>query len=171
MPTYPVGGRRGLTRDTSSAGSSGGSVIGSSGGSAGMSGTIDPIAPIPAPTFYYDDYLGLWVAINDTANSSTYTLYQDQGKTETGRQHRDDISHRQFVSARSFRPRTLIHQAVRPAPVAVTKIPSIRTAPAAVLIRISIQMVPKIRVAARRLPAGTIRGQAAPTMPTNRISI
>lgn len=38
--------------------------------------------PQPAPTFYYDDYLGLWVDINDTATTSTYTLYEDEAKTK-----------------------------------------------------------------------------------------
>lgn len=61
------------------------STSGSSGGVSGSSGTIipvDPPVPIVMPTFYYDDYLGLWVDINDTATTSTYTLYQDQAKTQ-----------------------------------------------------------------------------------------
>ena len=37
---------------------------------------------LPAPTFYYDDYLGLWVDINDTPTLSTYTLYEDEAKTK-----------------------------------------------------------------------------------------
>ena len=38
--------------------------------------------PGPLPTFYYDDYLGLWVDITDTPTSSTFALYEDEAKTK-----------------------------------------------------------------------------------------
>lgn len=38
--------------------------------------------PLPPVTFYYDDYLGLWVDIMDTATASAYSLYADQAKTQ-----------------------------------------------------------------------------------------
>jgi hypothetical protein len=41
-----------------------------------------PIVP-PAPlTFYYDNFLGLWVDVQNTATQSTDTLYVDQAKTQ-----------------------------------------------------------------------------------------
>lgn len=42
----------------------------------------DPGTGDPQPTFYYDDYLGLWVDINDTPTLSTYTLYEDEAKSK-----------------------------------------------------------------------------------------
>ena len=38
--------------------------------------------PGPLPSFYYDDYLGLWVDIADTPTSSTFALYEDEAKTK-----------------------------------------------------------------------------------------
>ena len=46
------------------------------------SGDPGPVDPQPAPTFYYDDYLGLWVDINDTPTQSTYSLYEDEAKAK-----------------------------------------------------------------------------------------
>jgi len=43
---------------------------------------VDPLPPISLPTFYYDDYLGLWVQIEDDPESSTYLLYADEAKTQ-----------------------------------------------------------------------------------------
>lgn len=34
------------------------------------------------PNFYFDDYLGLWVAIQDAATSSSFLLYLDEAKTQ-----------------------------------------------------------------------------------------
>ncbi len=34
------------------------------------------------PNFYFDDYLGLWVKIQDSATASDFTLYQDEAKTQ-----------------------------------------------------------------------------------------
>ncbi|MCW3097325.1 MAG: hypothetical protein JWL77_2943 [Chthonomonadaceae bacterium] len=34
------------------------------------------------PNFYFDDYLGLWVEIQDTATSSAFLLYLDEAKTQ-----------------------------------------------------------------------------------------
>ena len=66
-----------LTRDDSDTGS------GSSGSSGGNSGVVDPVGPIAAaPSFYFDDYLGLWVDIQDTPTSSAYNLYEDEAKTK-----------------------------------------------------------------------------------------
>lgn len=41
-----------------------------------------PLPPVPAPTFYYDDYLGLWVQVVEGTDSSSYLLYQDEAQTE-----------------------------------------------------------------------------------------
>ncbi len=47
------------------------------------SGASDPGPdPGPPPTFYYDDYLGLWVDISDTSTTSTFSLYADAAKTQ-----------------------------------------------------------------------------------------
>lgn len=34
------------------------------------------------PNFYFDEYLGLWVVIQDTPSSSTFLLYLDEAKTQ-----------------------------------------------------------------------------------------
>ena len=49
-----------------------------------VNGSGPTVAPDPGPpvTFYYDDYLGLWTDITDTATSSTYNLYVDEAKTQ-----------------------------------------------------------------------------------------
>jgi hypothetical protein len=54
-------------------------IIGGSGSSG--SGDVPPAPPV-ALTFYYDEFLGLWVDIKDTATQSTYTLYVDEAKTQ-----------------------------------------------------------------------------------------
>ena len=48
-----------------------------------MTRTRDSVPPTDAssPTFYFDDYLGLWVEIIDNPTQSSYALFEDQGKT------------------------------------------------------------------------------------------
>jgi hypothetical protein len=53
-----------------------------SGSGSGSSGSGGPAIPPVAPTFYFDEFLGLWVDIQDTATQSTYTLYVDEAKTQ-----------------------------------------------------------------------------------------
>lgn len=36
----------------------------------------------PAPSFYYDYYLGLWVDVVSTSSTMTYRLYEDEAKTQ-----------------------------------------------------------------------------------------
>ena len=64
---------------------------GSSDGGNGSTGVDSPpdggIVPPggifePAPTFYFDYYLGLWVQIDDSGNNSNYLLYEDEAKTK-----------------------------------------------------------------------------------------
>jgi len=50
---------------------------------AKLTGNIRRGLQAPSNTsFYYDEFLGLWVDIQDTPTQSTYTLYEDQGKTK-----------------------------------------------------------------------------------------
>ena len=44
--------------------------------------TKPPVITDPAPTFYFDYYLGLWVAVTDTPGKSLYQLYEDEAKTK-----------------------------------------------------------------------------------------
>jgi hypothetical protein len=51
----------------------------------GMTLTPDSPLPddnIPAPKFYFDYYLGLWVAIDDLSGKSVYLLFEDEAKTK-----------------------------------------------------------------------------------------
>jgi hypothetical protein len=75
MQTRHAQGIARITRDDSS--------TGSSPGSPPTTTSPGPIPdPGPPPTFYYDDYLGLWVDIADTPTSSAFTLYEDEAKTK-----------------------------------------------------------------------------------------
>lgn len=67
-----------LTRDTIT--SPGGSSTGAPGSVGGSPGGTDP--GTTAPTFYYDEYLALWVDISDSATQSLYSLYEDEAKTK-----------------------------------------------------------------------------------------
>ena len=66
------------TRDVNdgSDGSDGSTGSGVSGGSGGGSGLGS------GNSFYYDEWLGLWVDYTEAATQTTYTFYEDQGKTK-----------------------------------------------------------------------------------------
>jgi hypothetical protein len=64
------------------AGGAGGAEGGSTGIGLPPDSTIPPpeFPTDPLPTFYFDYYLGLWVQIEETANTSSYLLFEDEGK-------------------------------------------------------------------------------------------
>jgi len=52
------------------------------GSSPGSPGNVPVDPPVPVATFYFDYYLGLWVDLVPTTNSTTFNLYVDQAKTQ-----------------------------------------------------------------------------------------
>lgn len=71
------------TRQEDGGGTNGGN--GGNGVASPPDGGIVPPGEIfePAPTFYFDYYLGLWVQTDDSGGSSNYLLYEDEAKTKS----------------------------------------------------------------------------------------
>lgn len=51
-------------------------------GSSGGGGSDPEPGWDGSPGFYYDEWLGLWVEVEETPSSSTFRLYEDEGKTK-----------------------------------------------------------------------------------------